>query len=78
MTDYTQKLITDIKLAALEIYERAEELAGDSEGITDFMITINFEQPYILPTITCVKSVVAKNVVENIRRNEHSIRKKNK
>lgn len=63
MTEYSMELIANLKATALELYERAEELVGDSEGITDFKITIKFEQGFV-PAICCTKEVISKKTIE--------------
>lgn len=61
-------LIEMVKAAGQDLFYRAEELVGHSEGITDFDIWIRFPQGRDLPTIEVTKSVVSTRAVEVMKR----------
>ncbi len=64
MTKYNKLLIEMVKAAGLELNERAEELVGESELITDFNIWIRFNQESGIPTIEVDKEVIARKCIE--------------
>lgn len=63
MTEYTKRLIRDIKLVGAELVQRAEELAGDSELVTDFTIWLRFPADRSFPEIEVQKSLVSQKVL---------------
>lgn len=66
MTEYNKLLIELVKQSGQEIIDRAEELVGESEMITDFYIRLEFPQDSI-PTIEAIKSVVNRQAYKVIR-----------
>jgi len=63
-SDYPNELINLIKDAGQEIIDRAEQMvAPETALITDFSITINFNQELGVPTISWKDTVIVTNTI---------------
>lgn len=61
---YREQLIRMVKAAAQEMMERAEDLVGDGDLISNFSILFSFPQGGLLPTIEVHREHISKKAWE--------------
>lgn len=64
--NYRQHLIELIKASGQEVIDRAEDLVGNGELITDFDIWLRFPQGGEYPTIEVTREHISKKVIDVI------------
>ena len=60
---YREQLIELVKASGQEVIDRAEDLVGDGELMTEFTIQLLFPQDGV-PTISTTREYVSKNAME--------------
>ena len=63
---YREQLIKLVKASGQEVIDRAEELVGDGELLTDFTIQLLFPQDSV-PTIYTTREYISKKAMEVLR-----------
>lgn len=53
---YNERLVEQVKALGQEVIDRAEDLVGDGDLITDFDIWLRIPQDRSLPTIEVIRS----------------------
>ena len=66
-TKYTEKLVCLVKATGQDIIDRAEDIVGDGELISDFTIRIRFPQNTGIPEIEVNKTFLSRETL-NLRR----------
>lgn len=63
-TPYKELLTKQVQAIGRELIERAADLVGDGDLITDFYIRLNFPQDGRCPTIEVCREHIAKRAVD--------------
>lgn len=70
-SDYRIQLIEQVRAVGAEIIERAEDLVGGGNLISDFYIDCNFPQGGGVPTITVTREHVSKKALNVVMKEDN-------
>lgn len=67
---YNERLVEQIKALGQEVIDRAEDLVGDGDLISDFDIWLRIQQDISAPTIEVTRSYVSSRCVDILNKKE--------
>ena len=67
---YNERLVEQVKALGQEVIDRAEDIVGDGDLISDFDIWLRIQQDISAPTIEVTRSYVSSRCVDILNKKE--------